>query len=144
MNFYDYENVIQRLTLHYSKENLIEALKIISDFNDYDELRKKLVMAINLYDKEEIAEFRRSATKQFLLEDARLLAFSYKKATLKKYLRLNKKIKLREWLIIDGVKIQSYIEKDAIELAVKIYDDEDTCKEREELTEYLNNILEKE
>lgn len=41
MNFYDYEDVIQRLTLCYSKENLMEALKIISYFNDYDELRKK-------------------------------------------------------------------------------------------------------
>ncbi len=132
MNFYDYEDVIQRLTLCYSKENLMEALKIISYFNDYDELRKKLVMAINLYDKEEIAEFRSSATKQLLLEDARLLAVSYKKATLKKYLRLNKKIKLGDWFIIDGVKIQSYLEKDAIELAVKIYDDENICKEREE------------
>lgn len=144
MNFYDYEDAIQRLTLYYSKENLIEALKIISNFNDYDELRKKLVMAINLYDKEEITEFRSSATKQFLLEDARLLAFRYKKATLKKYLRLNKKIKLGDWLLIDGVKIQSCLDKDAIELAVKIYDDENICKEREKLTEYLNNILEKE
>lgn len=132
MNFYDYEDAIQRLTLCYSKENLIEALEIISNFNDYDELRKKLVMAINLYDKEEIAEFRSLATKQFLLEDARLLAFSYEKATLKKYLRLNKKIKLGGWRIIDGVKIQSYVEKEAIELAVKIYDDENICKEREE------------
>lgn len=131
MSFYDYEDVIQRLTLCYNKENLMEALQIISYFNDYDELRKKLVMAINLYDKEEIAEFRSSATKQFLLEDARLLAFSYEKATLKKYLRLNKKIKLGSWLI-DGVKFQNYIEKDAIELAVKIYDDENICKEREE------------
>ena len=51
---------------------------------------------------------------------------------MKKYLRLNKKIKLGDWFIIDGVKIQSYLEKDAIELAVKIYDDEDICKEREE------------
>lgn len=42
MNFYDYEDVIQRLTLCYSKENLMEALNIVSDFNDYDELRKKI------------------------------------------------------------------------------------------------------
>lgn len=69
MSFYDYEDVIQRLTLCYSKENLMEALKIISYFNDYDELRKKLVMAINLYDKKEIAEFRSSATKQLSKEE---------------------------------------------------------------------------
>lgn len=132
MNFYDYEDVIQRLTLCYSKENLMEALKMISYFNNYDELRKKLVMAINLYDKEEIAEFRNSETKLFLLEDARLLAFMYEKATLKKYLRSNKKIKCGSYTVIDGVKIQDYFEKDEIELAVKIYDDENICKEREE------------
>lgn len=88
-------------------------------------------MAINLYDKEEIAEFRSSATKQFLLEGARLLAFMYEKATLKKYLRSNKKIKCG-YTVIDGVKIQDYFEKEEIELAVKIYDDENICKEREE------------
>lgn len=118
MNFYDYEDVIQRLTLFYSKENLMEALKIISYFNDYDELRKKLVMAINLYDKEEIAEHRK-----YLFDYARLLTVNYDKETLKKYLSSNK----------NTATDDGRIEKDAIEIAVEIYDDEDTCKEREEL-----------
>lgn len=130
MNFYDYEDVIRLLTVYYSKENLMEALEIISHFNNYDELRKKLVMAINLYDKEEIVEVRNSEMIRCLLDYARLLAINYEKETLKKYLRSNKKIKLGGCVDIDGVKIPSFIEKDAIELALKIYDDEDTCKER--------------
>ena len=94
MNFYDYEDVIRLLTVYYSKENLMEALEIISHFNNYNELRKKLVMAINLYDKEEIVEVRNSEMTRRLLDYARLLAVNYKKETLKKYLRANKKIKL--------------------------------------------------
>ena len=131
MNFYDYEDVIRLLTVYYSKENLMEALEIISHFNNYNELRKKLVMAINLYDKEEIVEVRNSEMTRRLLDYARLLAVNYKKETLKKYLRANKKIKLGGCVDIDGVKIPSFIEKDAIKLALEIYDDENICKERE-------------
>ena len=89
MNFYDYDNNIQRMTTCYSKESLMEALQIISYYSDYNELRKGVVKAINLYDKKEIMEYRRELT-------------------------------------------ENNLERDAIELAIKIYDDEDICKRREE------------
>lgn len=132
MNFYDYDNNIQRMTTCYSKESLMEALQIISYYSDYNELRKGVVKAINLYDKKEIMEYRRKLTENNLEWDACLLACTYEKSTLKKYLRLNKKIKSSSFLIIDGVKIPYFLERDAIELAIKIYDDEDICKRREE------------
>lgn len=132
MNFYDYDNNIQRMTTCYSKESLMEALQIISYYSDYNELRKGVVKAINLYDKKEIMEYRRELTENNLEWDACLLACTYEKSTLKKYLRLNKKIKSSDFLIIDGVKIPYFLERDAIELAIKIYDDEDICKRREE------------
>lgn len=132
MNFYDYDNNIQRMTTCYSKESLMEALQIISYYSDYNELRKGVVKAINLYDKKEIMEYRRELTENNLEWDACLLACTYEKSTLKKYLRLNKKINSSSFLIIDGVKIPYFLERDAIELAIKIYDDEDICKRREE------------
>lgn len=133
MNFYDYDNNIQRMTTCYSKESLMEALQIISYYSDYNELRKGVVKAINLYDKKEIMEYRRELTENNLEWDACLLACTYEKSTLKKYLRLNKKIKSSSSvLIIDGVKIPYFLERNAIELAIKIYDDEDICKKREE------------
>lgn len=132
MNFYDYDNNIQRMTTCYSKESLMEALQIISYYSDYNELRKGVVKAINLYDKKEIMEYRMELTENNLEWDACLLACTYEKSTLKKYLRLNKKIKSSSFLIIDGVKIPYFLERDAIELAIKIYDDEDICKRREE------------
>lgn len=132
MNFYDYDNNIQRMTTCYSKESLMEALQIISYYSDYNELRKGVVKAINLYDKKEIMEYRKELTENNLQWDACLLAYIYEKSTLKKYLRSNKKIKCSSYTVIDGVKIQDYFEKDEIELAVKIYDDENICKEREE------------
>lgn len=132
MNFYDYDNNIQRMTTCYSKESLMEALQIISYYSDYNELRKGVVKAINLYDKKEIMEYRRELTENNLEWDACLLACTYAKSTLKKYLRLNKKINSSSFLIIDGVKIPYFLERDAIELAIKIYDDEDICKRREE------------
>ena len=54
-----------------------------------------------------------------------------KKNTLQKYLRSNKKIKSFGMRTIDGVKIPCFFKRDAIELAVKIYDDEDIRKRRE-------------
>ncbi len=132
MNFYDYDNNIQRMTTCYSKESLMETLQIISYYSDYNELRKGVVKAINLYDKKEIMEYRRELTENNLEWDACLLACTYAKSTLKKYLRLNKKINSSSFLIIDGVKIPYFLERDAIELAIKIYDDEDICKRREE------------
>ena len=132
MNFYDYDNNIQRMTTCYSKESLMETLQIISYYSDYNELRKGVVKAINLYDKKEIMEYRKELTENNLQWDACLLACIYEKSTLKKYLRLNKKIKFSNVLMIDGVKIPSFIEKNAVELAIKIYDDEDICKRREE------------
>ena len=132
MNFYDYDNNIQRMTTCYSKESLMETLQIISYYSDYNELRKGVVKAINLYDKKEIMEYRKELTENNLEWDACLLACTYAKSTLKKYLRLNKKINSSSFLIIDGVKIPYFLERDAIELAIKIYDDEDICKRREE------------
>lgn len=131
MEFLDYDNNIQRMTTCYSKETLMQALQIVSDYSDYDELRKGIVKAINLYDKKEIAEYREDLTENNLQRDACFLACIYEKSTLKKYLRLNKKIEPSSILIIDGVKIPSFFERDAIELAIKIYDDEDICKRRE-------------
>lgn len=131
MGFLDYDNNIQRMTTCYSKETLMQALQIVSYYSDYDELRKGIVKAINLYDKKEIAEYREDLTENNLQWDACLLACSYEKSTLKKYLRSNKKIKCSSYTVIDGVKIQDYFEKDEIELAVKIYDNEDICKRRE-------------
>lgn len=81
--------------------------------------------------KKEIMEYRRELTENNLEWDACLLACTYAKSTLKKYLRLNKKINSSSFLIIDGVKIPYFLERDAIELAIKIYDDEDICKRRE-------------
>lgn len=131
MDFSDYDNNIQRMTTCYSKESLMETLQIISYYSDYNELRKGVVKAINLYDKKEIMEYRRELTENNLEWDACLLACTYAKSTLKKYLRLNKKINSSSFLIIDGVKIPYFLERDAIELAIKIYDDEDICKRRE-------------
>lgn len=131
MEFLDYDNNIQRMTTCYSKETLMQALQIVSCYSDYDELRKGIVKAINLYDKKEIAEYREDLTENNLQRDACFLACIYEKSTLKKYLRLNKKIEPSSILIIDGVKIPSFFERDAIELAIKIYDDEDICKRRE-------------
>lgn len=131
MDFSDYDNNIQRMTTCYSKESLMETLQIISYYSDYNELRKGVVKAINLYDKKEIMEYRRKLTENNLEWDACLLACTYAKSTLKKYLRLNKKINSSSFLIIDGVKIPYFLERDAIELAIKIYDDEDICKRRE-------------
>lgn len=131
MEFLDYDNNIQRMTTCYSKETLMQALQIVSYYSDYDELRKGIVKAINLYDKKEIAEYREDLTENNLQRDACFLACIYEKSTLKKYLRLNKKIEPSSILIIDGVKIPSFFERDAIELAIKIYDDEDICKRRE-------------
>lgn len=131
MDFSDYDNNIQRMTTCYSKESLMETLQIISYYSDYNELRKGVVKAINLYDKKEIMEYRRELTENNLEWDACLLACTYAKSTLKKYLRLNKKINPSSFLIIDGVKIPYFLERDAIELAIKIYDDEDICKRRE-------------
>lgn len=131
MEFLDYDNNIQRMTTCYSKETLMQALQIVSYYSDYDELRKGIVKAINLYDKKEIAEYREDLTENNLQRDACFLACIYEKSTLKKYLRLNKKIEPSSILIIDGVKIPSFFERDAIELAIKIYDDENICKRRE-------------
>lgn len=130
MDFFDYDNNIQRMTTCYSKKTLMKALQIISYYSDYDELRKGVVKAINLYDKKEIMEYRKELTENNLEWDACLLACTYEKSTLKKYLRLNKKIKSSGVLMIDGVKIPSFFERNAIELAIKIYDDEDICKRR--------------
>lgn len=131
MDFLDYDNNIQRMTICYSKETLMEALQIVAYYSDYSELRKGIVKAINLYDKKEIAEYRKDLIENNLQWDACLLACSYEKSTLKKYLKLNKKIKCSSVYIIDGVKIPCFFEKDEIELAVKIYDNEDICKRRE-------------
>lgn len=131
MNFLDYDNDIRRMTTCYSKESLMEALQIISYYSDYNELRKGVVKAINLYDKKEVMEYRKELTENNLQGDACFLACIYEKSTLKKYLRLNKKIEPSSILIIDGVKIPSFFERDAIELAIKIYDNEDVCKRRE-------------
>lgn len=128
MDFSDYDNNIQRMTTCYSKESLMETLQIISYYSDYNELRKGVVKAINLYDKKEIMEYRMELTENNLEWDACLLACTYVKSTLKKYLRLNKKINSSSFLIIDGVKIPYFLERDAIELAIKIYDDEDKTK----------------
>lgn len=76
-------------------------------------------------------EYKKKLTEDNLQWDACLLACLYKKSTLKKYLRLNKNIKSSTIFTIDGVKISSFFEKDAIELAIKIYDEEDICKRRE-------------
>lgn len=131
MNFLDYDNNIQRMTTCYSKESLTEALKIISHYSNYDELRKGVVKAINLYDRKEVAEYRENLAENDLHWDACLLACAYEKNTLQKYLRSNKKIKSSGIWTIDGVKIPCFFERDAIELAVKIYDDEDIRKRRE-------------
>lgn len=131
MDFLDYDNKTQSMIICYSKETLMEALQIISDYSDYDELRKGVVKAIKAYDNKEIVEYKEKLTENNLQCDACLLACLYKKSTLKKYLRLNKNIKSSTILTIDGVKISSFFEKDAIELAIKIYDDEDICKRRE-------------
>lgn len=75
----------------------------------------------------------------------RLLTVYYSKEnlmeTLKKYLRANKKIKLGGCVDIDGVKIPSFIEKDAIEFAVKIYDDEIILEKNGHLSERKEVIL---
>lgn len=131
MDFLDYDNKTQSMIICYSKETLMEALQIISHYSDYDELRKGVVKAIKAYDNKEIVEYKEKLNENNLQWDACLLACLYKKSTLKKYLRLNKKIKSSTILTIDGVKISSFFEKDAIELAIKIYDDEDICKRRE-------------
>lgn len=131
MDFLDYDNKTQSMIICYSKETLMEALQIISDYSDYDELRKGVVKAIKAYDNKEIVEYKEKLTENNLQCDACLLACLYKKSTLKKYLRLNKNIKSSTILTIDGVKISSFFEKNAIELAIKIYDDEDICKRRE-------------
>ena len=131
MCFLDYDNNIQRMTTCYSKEALMEALQIISHYSDYDELRKDIVQAINLYDNKEIAEYREKLTENDLQWNACLLACTYEKNTLEKILRSNKRIKSFGMRTIDGVKIPCFFERDAIELAVKIYDDKDICKRRE-------------
>lgn len=131
MDFLDYDNNVQRMTTCYSKKALMEALQIISHYSDYDELRKDVVKAINSYDNKEIAEYRERLTENDLQWDACLLACTYEKNTLEKYLRSNKRIKSFGMRTIDGVKIPCFFERDAIELAVKIYDNEDVCKRRE-------------
>lgn len=131
MGFLDYDNKIQTMTTCYSKKALMEALQIISHYSDYDELRKGVVKAINSYDNKEIAEYREKLTENDLQWDACLLACTYEKNTLEKYLRSNKRIKSFGMRTIDGVKIPCFFERGAIELAVKIYDDEDICKRRE-------------
>lgn len=131
MNFLDYDNNIQQMTTCYSKESLMEALKIISHYSNYDELREDVVKAINVYDRKEVAEYRKNLAENDLHWDACLLACAYEKNTLQKYLRSNKKIKPSGIWTIDGVKIPSFFELDAIELALKIYDNEDVCKRRE-------------
>lgn len=131
MNFLDYDNNMQQMTTCHSKEALMEALKIISHYSNYDELRNGIVKAINLYDKKEVAEYRENLAENDLHWDAYLLACAYEKNTLQKYLRSNKKINSSGVWTIDGVKIPSFFELDAIELALKIYDNEDVCKRRE-------------
>lgn len=79
MNFLDYDNNIQRMTTCYSKESLTEALKIISHYSNYDELRKGVVKAINLYDRKEVAEYRENLAENDLHWDACLLACAYEK-----------------------------------------------------------------
>lgn len=75
MNFYDYDNNIQRMTTCYSKESLMETLQIISYYSDYNELRKGVVKAINLYDKKEIMEYRKELKDYF---HHRTQLYSYK------------------------------------------------------------------